>query len=445
MKRVTQFARLFTRDPSLLARIDDRDFFKFSNVLTQIAEEYPSDFLDTKNLNSQEFMLGLSDLLERQRKDLYIGEYHEQWDSEHINFYYHRMDYVGPRLQKDNQWILGTVNDWLPTFDIRERFCQFSDGKDLQLTALLPPETIHAIQTHFQETPFFKGSLTFTEPSYKQQQYESNLDSFAWLCFNYNVTATDLKPFLDPSSYHESPFGRFYHGPDPQTKAQKFLWNTMNAKSGDKWQQMLEGLKERAPYLFQDQEEKQPFYGDLNKLQALEAFAKVFVKEPLTYKFKQDLNRMEYIPSPTFSKVSDLLADYGFLHPSTIEGISQAEKLLGAENISMRFNPNKNLVLEKSTTHDIVETAWRQDTVSDILMDANQLLEHAGYDSRFYTLGEREYVTVLMPEEADHIQELFSRFPNLAEDISLTKPGEKALPTLGDALDALDSEEQMNL
>ena len=46
-------------------------------------------------------------------------------------------------------------------------------------------------------------------------------------------------------------------------------------------------------------------------------------------------------------------------------------------------------------------------------------------DIRFYTLGEREYVTMLMPEEADHIQELFSRFPNLAEGISLTKPGKK--------------------
>lgn len=119
MKRVKQFARLFTGNPSLLNRIDQnaRDF---SKALTQISEEYPSGFLDMKHLDSQELMRGLSDLLEHQGKDLSIGEYHERWDQEHINFYYKRRDFLGPYLQKDSQWILGTVNDWLSTFDIRK-------------------------------------------------------------------------------------------------------------------------------------------------------------------------------------------------------------------------------------------------------------------------------------------------------------------------------------
>lgn len=72
MKRVKQFARLFTGNPSLLNRIDQnaRDF---SKALTRISEEYPSGFLDMKNLDSQELMQGLSNLLAYQGKDLFIG------------------------------------------------------------------------------------------------------------------------------------------------------------------------------------------------------------------------------------------------------------------------------------------------------------------------------------------------------------------------------------
>lgn len=448
MKRVKQFARLFTGNPNLLARIDQnaRDF---SKALTQISEEDPSGFLDMKHLDSQELMRGLSVLLEHQGKDLSIGEYHERWDQEHINFYYKRRDFLGPYLQKDSQWILGTVNDWLSTFDIRERFCQFSDGKDIHLTTLLSPETIHAVQTHFQETPFLAGPLTFTEPSYEKQQVEEEIDSFARLCLNYDITSADLKPFLDPSSYHS--------GPDPQTKAQKYLQLEVTTKPWDEWQQMLEGLKERLPYLFQDPEEKQPFYGDLNKQQALEEFAKIFVKEPLIGRLKSGLTGIQMHAAPTFSEVSDLLAEYGFLQPSTFDGCLQAGKLLEAEGLSFRMDPGWNLTLEETATQDISQVAWQHNTIEEVMATGNRLIEHAGYDSRFcqiehagyefrsYTRQGQAYLTVLTPEETDRVLELTARFPDLAKGFSFTTPTEEEFPTLGDALDALDSEEQINL
>ena len=459
MKRVKQFARLFTGNPSLLNRIDQnaRDF---SKALTRISEEYPSGFLDMKNLDSQELMRGLSDLLEHQGKDLYIGEYHEQWDQEHINFYYKRRDFLGPYLQKDSQWILGTVNDWLSTFDIRERFCQFSDGKDLHLTTLLSPETIHAVQTHFQETPLLAGPLTFTEPSYEKQRAEESIDSFARVCLDYDITSADLKPFLDPSSYHSGPDPQIkaqYSGPDPQTKAQKYLRFEMTTNPWGKWRQMLEGLKERLPYLFQDPEEKQPFYGDLNKQQALEEFAKIFVKEPLIGKFKSGLTGIQLQAAPTFSEVSDLLAEYGFLQPSTFDGCLQAGKLLEADGLSFRMDPGWNLTLEKTATQDISQAAWQHNTIEEVMATGNHLIEYAGYDSRFcqiehagyafrsYTRKGQAYLTVLTPEETDRVLELTVRFPDLAKGFSFTKPTKEEFPSLGDALDALDSEEQMDL
>lgn len=55
---------------------------------------------------------------------------------------------------------------------------------------------------------------------------------------------------------------------------------------------------------------EQPFYGDLNKQQALEEFAKIFVKEPLIGRLKSGLTGIQMHAAPTFSEVSDLLAEY---------------------------------------------------------------------------------------------------------------------------------------
>lgn len=101
------------------------------------------------------------------------------------------------------------------------------------------------------------------------------------------------------------------------------------------------------------------------------------------------------------------------------------------------------------------ENYWKQ--IEEVMATGNHLIEHAGYDSRFcqiehagyefrsYTRKGQAYLTVLTPEETDRVLELTARFPDLAKGFSLTKPTEEEFPTLGDALDALDSEEQMNL
>ena len=169
----------------------------------------------------------------------------------------------------------------------------------------------------------------------------------------------------------------------------------------------------------------------------------------------------------TFKEAADSMAEYDILafnwelseaDPDLADGSYTAGNLLEterarADGILLAFDPSTHdLTLRDEHGNRTLEGRSFGDyaNMEEVLFDGNRMLEEMGYQSRIYLIGE-ECVAYLPPEDAQKLRDLFAKYSEFAEDMTVSEPRDLAsqqeqdLPSLGDALEDLNSEKGMEL
>ena len=169
----------------------------------------------------------------------------------------------------------------------------------------------------------------------------------------------------------------------------------------------------------------------------------------------------------TFKEAADSMAEYDILafnwelseaDPDLADGSYTVGNLLEterarADGILLSFDPSTHdLTLRDEQGNRTLEGRSFCDyaNMEEVLFDGNRMLEEMGYQSRIYLIGE-ECVAYLPPEDAQKLRDLFAKYPEFAEDLAVSEPRDLAsqqeqdLPSLGDALEDLNSEKGMEL
>lgn len=169
----------------------------------------------------------------------------------------------------------------------------------------------------------------------------------------------------------------------------------------------------------------------------------------------------------TFKEAADSMAEYDILafnwelseaDPDLADGSCTAGNLLEterarADGILLSFDPSTHdLTLRDEHGNRTLEGRSFGDyaNMEEVLSDGNRMLEEMGYQSRIYLIGD-ECVGYLPPENAQKLRDLFAKYSEFAEDLAVSEPRDLAsqqeqdLPSLGDALEDLNSEKGMEL